>query len=103
MAAPLGNQNAARAKKWRDAILRALARKSGSVDQGLDAAADKLATLAIDDGDKWALEEIGNRVDGKPHQSVGLAGDEEGNPVKVEQILIRAIDAADDRPSPEGS
>ncbi len=77
-----GNQNAVRAKRWREAILRALARKSGSVEAGLDAAADKLAALAIDDGDKWALEEIGNRLDGKPAQVI--AGDDDLPPVKLE-------------------
>lgn len=62
--------------------MRALARKSGSVDAGLDAAADKLAALAIDDGDKWALEEIGDRLDGKPAQSVIATGDEDGGPIR---------------------
>ena len=81
--APVGNQNAARAKRWRESIMRALARKSGSVDAGLDAAADKLAALAIDDGDKWALEEIGNRLDGRPAQSVIHEGDEEGGPIRL--------------------
>jgi hypothetical protein len=80
--APVGNQNAVRAKKWREAIMRALARKSGSVDAGLDAAADKLTALAIDDGDKWALEEIGDRLDGKPAQSVIATGDEDGGPIR---------------------
>lgn len=77
-----GNQSAVRAKKWREAIMRALARKSGTVDQGLDAAADKLAKLAIDDGDKWAIEEIGDRIDGKAAQSVTHQGDEEGGPIR---------------------
>lgn len=85
MAAPAGNQNAVRAKKWRDAIMRALARKSGSVDAGLDAAADKLAALAIDEGDKWAMEEIGNRLDGKPAQAI--VGDDDHPPVKMEGCL----------------
>jgi hypothetical protein len=96
MAAPVGNQNAVRARRWREAIMRALARKCGSVEQGLDAAADKLACLAIDDGDKWALEEIGDRVDGKPAQALIHQGDEDGGPVKVERIerVIRRADAA---------
>lgn len=84
MAAPVGNQNAARAKKWREAILRALARKSGSVDHGLDAAADKLVALAIDDGDKWALDQLGDRVDGKPAQV--FAGDDDSPPIRFEKI-----------------
>jgi len=80
-----GNQNAVRAKRWREAILRALARKSGSVEAGLDAAADKLAKLAIDDGDRWALEEIGDRLDGKPAQAI--VGDDDHPPVKMEGCL----------------
>jgi hypothetical protein len=79
--APLGNKNASRAKKWRDAISRALARRSGTVDGGLDSVAAKLVSLAIDDGDKWAIDEIGNRLDGKPAQSI--VGDDEFAPVQV--------------------
>lgn len=93
MAAPVGNQNAVRAKKWRESIMRALARKSGSVEAGLDAAADKLAALAIDDGDKWALEEIGNRIDGKPAQVI--AGDDDLPPVRtVTRIELVDLDAS---------
>lgn len=62
--------------------MRALARKAGTVDDGLDKAADQLVTLAIDDGDKWALEELGNRIEGKVAQSVTVAGDENGNPIQ---------------------
>lgn len=65
--------------------MRALARKSGSVELGLDAAADKLAALAIDEADKWALEEIGNRLDGKPAQAI--VGDDDAPPVKMEGVL----------------
>ncbi len=81
MAAPAGNQNAAKGKKWREAIARALARKCGSVEQGLDAAADKLAILAIDESDKWALEEIGNRFDGRPAQAI-IGGEEDDPAIK---------------------
>jgi hypothetical protein len=70
--------------------MRALARKSGSVEQGLDAAADKLAALAIDQGDKWALEEIGDRVDGKPAQVI--AGDPDEPLRSINEILIRGVD-----------
>jgi hypothetical protein len=87
--APIGNQNAARAKRWREAILRALARKASSVDDGLDKAADKLVTLAIDDGDKWALEELGDRIDGKPAQVI--VGDDESPLRTMTEIVIRGV------------
>jgi hypothetical protein len=76
--------------------MRALARKSGSVDAGLDAAADKLAKLAIDDGDKWALEEIGDRLDGKPAQAI-IGGDEDEPPIRFQKVerVIRRADAPD--------
>lgn len=82
MAAPVGNQNAAKAKRWQQAIMRALARSSNSdVDAGLDAAADKLVKLAMD-GDKWALDHLADRIEGKPAQAVTVAGDDEGGPIR---------------------
>lgn len=73
--------------------MRALARKCGSVEAGLDKAADKLATLAIDDGDKWALEEIGDRLDGKPAQAI-IGGEDDDPAIKtVSEILIRSVNA----------
>jgi hypothetical protein len=94
MAAPLGNQNAKKAKLWEGAIKRAIARKAaGDLNNGLDSLADKLIAAA-ESGDQWALKELGDRIDGKPHQSVGVAGDDEGGPVKLEAILIRAVDGS---------
>jgi hypothetical protein len=99
MGAPVGNQNAKRAKRWQKAIERALARASNdSTDAGLDQAADKLVAACIA-GDQWALKELGDRIDGKSVQVIG--GDDE-NPVLVREIVIRAVDAANDRPSTEG-
>lgn len=72
MGAPLGNNNAGKAKIWEQAIKRALARRiKGSVDDGLNDLADKLVEAAAA-GDPWALKEIGDRLDGKPVQ--GIAG-----------------------------
>lgn len=64
-----GNDNAVRAKRWREAITRALARKAGSVDQGLDNIAEKLVLLAMD-GDPWAIDHMADRLDGKPRQEL---------------------------------
>jgi hypothetical protein len=89
-----GNQNAVKSKRWQQAILRALARASSKdVDTGLDSAADKLIALAMD-GDKWALEELGDRVDGKPAQAVTVAGDEDGGPVRMSLSVAYADPAS---------
>lgn len=66
-----GNQNAAKGKQWRAAIERALeARTASRVDgkKELDAVAEKLVEAA-GSGDISALRELGDRLDGKPHQS----------------------------------
>ena len=75
--APLGNQNAIRAKRWSQAIDRALSERSRK-DQidALDALAEKLLTLC-DAGDLGALRELGDRIEGKSAQSVMLSGDED--------------------------
>ena len=80
MAAPLGNQNAKKAKRWQKALERALARVSNeSVDAGLDGVADKLVAAAVA-GDQWAIRELGDRIDGKPAQTI--AGDPD-NPLEI--------------------
>ena len=73
--APLGNQNAKKAKIWEQAIKRALARYAGStIAAGLDTLADKLVSAAVA-GDPWALKEIGDRIDGKSVQQVEVDGE----------------------------
>jgi hypothetical protein len=85
MAAPLGNQNAKKAKRWQKAIERALARASNSdIDAGLDKAADKLVQAASE-GDQWALKELGDRIDGKAVQPI--AGDDDSPPLTVRGIV----------------
>lgn len=84
--APLGNQNAVKAKRWQQAIMRALSRASGKdVDAGLDSAADKLVAMALD-GERWAIEEMGNRIEGKPAQAVTVSGDED-QPLTVKALV----------------
>ena len=80
MAAPIGNQFAAKSKRWQMAIERALEKRSRS-DQinALDDLAEKLLTLC-DQGDLAALKELGDRLDGKASQIVG--GDPE-NPIRA--------------------
>ncbi len=77
MGAPLGNQNAIKGKRWASAIERALEKRSRADQiESLDALAEKLLVLC-DAGDLGALKELGDRFDGRPHQSsdVSLTGD----------------------------
>jgi hypothetical protein len=71
--APKGNQNGRKAKRWENALTRALARISAGkgFEAGLDPIADKVVSLAIN-GDKDAWQEIANRLDGKHAQSLEL-------------------------------
>ena len=75
MAAPLGNQNAAKAKRWAAAIERALERRSRVEGQEeLDALADAF----IDEVKKAGIngfKELGDRLDGRPAQSLELGSD----------------------------
>lgn len=78
-----GNQNAAKTKRWQQAIQRALARASNKdVDTGLDSAADKLVALALE-GDKWAIDHMADRMDGKPSQSIEASVDAGGGLLAV--------------------
>lgn len=79
--APKGNQNANKGKRWRSAIERALSKRAEKL--GLAAAQDALDDLAekflesVALGDLAAFKEFGDRIDGKPAQSVTVSGDED--------------------------
>lgn len=98
MGAPVGNQNAARAKLWRAAIGRALERRSASRTDGIkeiDALADQLLNL-VAMGDLGALKEFGDRMDGKPAQAI-IGGDEDDPPIKtVNRIELVNLDSGTD-------
>lgn len=75
MAAPQGNQNAIKAKRWSQAIDRALAERSKSKGiEALDELAEKLLANC-DLGDMTALKELGDRIEGKPSQSIDITAD----------------------------
>jgi hypothetical protein len=79
MAAAPGNQYARKAKDWENALRRALERYENpekKVQSGMALAkiAEKVVERAIE-GDQKAVEEIANRLDGKPTQTI--AGDED--------------------------
>lgn len=75
--APVGNTNAHKGRRWRDAIDRALEKKSrGEQQQALDECAAALIDKCLE-GDMTALKELGDRLDGKSVQAVNL-GNEDG-------------------------
>jgi hypothetical protein len=91
MGAPVGNQNAAKAKQWTAAIQRALAKRS-KVESALaiDDLAEKLL-LACDKGEIGALKELGDRLEGKPAQALTIGGDSDAPlETKIEVVLVRA-------------
>ena len=77
MAAPLGNQNAKKAKKFSQALERYLER----VDrEALDKVAAKLFEKAIEGNDS-SIKELIDRMDGKAVQAI-VGGDENDNPIQ---------------------
>jgi hypothetical protein len=93
MAAPLGNQNAAKAKVWKAAIDRALETRTKSRTDGkkeIDALAEKLLDL-VATGDLPALKEFGDRMDGKPAQAI-IGGGEDDPAISVKsEVVMRGI------------
>lgn len=78
MAAPRGNQNAVK-KPWAEAIGQALDRRAKKNKQkgrmeALIEIAEKLLDKA-EQGDAQAFKEIGDRMDGKPHQTIAAEVD----------------------------
>ena len=94
MGAPVGNKNAAKAKVWHAAILRALERRQPADRriQAIDELADKLLDL-VAAGDLPALKEFGDRLDGKPAQAI-IGGADDDPPIRVEEIVIRAVNGS---------
>lgn len=90
--AQVGNKNAAKAKAWEGALRAALAQFENeeakiAPGQALRRIAEVVVMKAIG-GDKDAIKEIGDRLDGKPAQSVALSG---------ELALSKAVDLTDDQ------
>jgi hypothetical protein len=81
MGAPVGNRNAAKAKVWHAAIMRALERRkpADARIQAIDELADRLIEL-VATGDLAALKEFGDRLDGKPAQVI--IGDADEDPIQ---------------------
>ena len=88
MGAPVGNQFAAKAKRWSMAIDRALEKRSKVAQvEAMDMLAEKLLALC-DEGDLGALKELGDRIEGKPGQAIDIGSDPERPFI---QRLVREI------------
>lgn len=84
-----GNQNATRGRVWRDAINRALEKRSKAEQiEAIDELAEKLLERA-EAGDIAALKELGDRLEGKPTQTI--AGDPD-NPLGFSVIERKVVD-----------
>ena len=89
--APLGNQNAKKGRLFEQAFIRAIKQRDLDAGDGetLRKIADKMLDLALG-GDVSSFREARDTVDGKPAQSVTLAGDPE-NPLQlVERRVVKA-------------
>lgn len=84
MGAPVGNTNSkADNRLWGNTIRRAIAQ--GDPDR-LRRIADKLLHMA-EEGDLGAVKELGDRLDGKPAQSLDV-GNKNGEPFQLIQRTI---------------
>jgi hypothetical protein len=98
MAAPVGNQNAVKAKRWQQAIDRALEKRSRAA--GIEEL-DRLAEIFLDAAETMTvptptrgpsiagLADLADRLDGKAAQSI--VGPD-GGPLQVEEIRRTIVD-----------
>lgn len=98
MPAPIGNQNAVKAKRWSAAIDAALAKRSkGDGIKALEQLAEVLLQQA-ESGDIVALKELGDRIEGKPHQSMDVdlkAEVRDASSLTDDELARRALSASD--------
>lgn len=100
--APIGNQNAAKAKQWTAAIERALTRRGdpninpdSPVERtpkmkALDDLADKfIEQVALPSNGMQGFKELGDRLEGKP--ALAITGPD-GGPVQLEKIERVIVD-----------
>lgn len=82
----LGNVNGRKGKLWFDALRKEVVQRD---------ALGKIAKKVVDAaeaGELWAIQEIGNRFDGKPAQAVEVSGPD-GDPVQVSDVTTIELDA----------
>ena len=93
MAAPVGNQNARKARDWADALRWQLEHYEGegiAKGQALRAIAKSVIENALA-GNKDAWQEVGNRLDGKATQPI--SGDDTEPPIQISQVKRLIVNA----------
>lgn len=86
--APTGNQNASKAKLVSDCIRRAIVQDDGQkLREGVDKLLDAFAS-----GEPWAIEQVTNRLEGKPAQATEITGPGEGGAVLIQTIRRVIVD-----------
>jgi hypothetical protein len=90
--APIGNENARDGRIWRDAIRRAILADDG---RKLRALAERLLEKAAE-GDVAALKEVGDRIDGKSAQMIGVGQDPNAGPMQITRIERAIVGNAQD-------
>ena len=87
--APAGNQNARKSRLFEQAFIRAIKQRDLDAGDGetLRKIAEKMLDIALS-GDVAAFREARDTVDGKPAQSVTLAGDQD-NPLVTK--IVREV------------
>ena len=91
--APKGNKNAAKGREWYEALRYALASFETDViarGTALKAIAKKCVEQALD-GNRDAITEIGNRLDGKPSQIIDATIREEPQELTFEEIKAQFV------------
>lgn len=91
--APLGNHNAAKGKRWQSAIDTALEQRCKSDGQKALVALAEVMLAAAEQGEGWALKELGDRLDGKPAQSISLGNEDPEGFKTVTEVRNVIVDA----------
>lgn len=86
MGAPIGNQNAAKAKMFGDRLRNACIREDWKrVNQGIEE-----LLIKVSEGERWAIELVRDTFDGKPAQAI-VGGGEDSAPIKhAMEVVFRA-------------
>lgn len=82
-----GNKAAAKGRRVEKLIERALKQED---DKRLREGVEKLLD-AVSEGERWALEFITDRLDGKPRQAVDVGG--QGDNPLVTEIVLKVVNA----------